>query len=106
MSSAAATTQQLLPSGHPLLGAAAWSKYHLAVTVHKDDEASSVATRLDGYHPETPAVSLDSFIDGERQSLLPVCLTMSPGVPRNPSGRLLFLGLGQAHHQSDSLAAA
>jgi hypothetical protein len=64
---AAATTQQLLPHGHPLLGAAAWSQYHLAVTVHKDDEASSVATRLDGYHPEAPAVSLDSFIDGERQ---------------------------------------
>ena len=30
----------------------------------KDGEAASVATRLDGYHPEDPAVSLDSFIDG------------------------------------------
>ena len=66
MPGAAATTQQLLPPGHPLLGAAAWSQYHLAVTVQRDEEASSVATRLDGYHPEAPAVSLDSFIDGER----------------------------------------
>lgn len=71
MPAAAAMTQQLLPPGHPLLGAAAWTKYHLAVTVHKDEEASSVATRLDGYHPEAPAVSLDSFIDGERHSARP-----------------------------------
>lgn len=26
---------------------------------------SSVATRLDGYHPEAPAVSLSTFIDGD-----------------------------------------
>lgn len=59
------TTQQLLPEGHPLLGAAAWSKYHCAVTRHKDSEPQAAATRLDGYHPETPAVSLDAFLDGD-----------------------------------------
>jgi Copper amine oxidase, enzyme domain len=77
---AAATTQQLLPPDHPLLGAAAWTKYHLAVTVQKDNEALSVASRLDGYHPETPAVSLDSFIDGKR------CMRQTVAMCKRPSG--------------------
>ena len=99
VAAAAATTQQLLPPGHPLLGAAAWSQYHLAVTVHRDEEASSVATRLDGYHPEAPAVSLDSFIDGERLLLafsvvfpaawLPFMLPIPRMLPRMLADRCL-----------------
>lgn len=57
--------RQLLPDDHPLLRAAAWSKYHCAVTRQKDSEPHAVATRLDCAHPGDAVVSLDSFLDGE-----------------------------------------
>jgi Copper amine oxidase, enzyme domain len=74
------TTTQLLPDTHPLTRAAAWTKYHLAVTKHKDSEPFSTATKFDAYHPEAPVVSLDDFIDGPSVSPS-VCLRVRPVDP-------------------------
>eukprot|EP01024_Parvocaulis_polyphysoides_P058800 TRINITY_DN6343_c0_g1_i2.p7 TRINITY_DN6343_c0_g1~~TRINITY_DN6343_c0_g1_i2.p7 ORF type:complete len:183 (-),score=31.29 TRINITY_DN6343_c0_g1_i2:1736-2284(-) len=59
------TTGQVLSDGHPYLQAAAWTKYHLAVTKRKDDEPSVMAAKYDWFLPQTPVVSLDNFLNGE-----------------------------------------
>eukprot|EP01023_Acetabularia_acetabulum_P004614 TRINITY_DN1195_c0_g1_i3.p1 TRINITY_DN1195_c0_g1~~TRINITY_DN1195_c0_g1_i3.p1 ORF type:complete len:860 (+),score=136.35 TRINITY_DN1195_c0_g1_i3:914-3493(+) len=60
-----ATTGQVLSEGHPFLQAAAWTKYHLAVTKRKEDEQSIMAAKYDWYLPQTPVVSLNDYINGE-----------------------------------------
>lgn len=61
---------QVLPDSEFLLnatnggGAAAWTKYHLAVTRVKDTERFSVGD-FDTYSRSTAEVSLDNFLDGE-----------------------------------------
>ncbi|GMH42873.1 hypothetical protein BSKO_10792 [Bryopsis sp. KO-2023] len=59
------THGQILPDSHPFTKAMAWSKYHLAVTQHKDSEPKSHAGIYDMNIPQKPHVSLDSFLDGE-----------------------------------------
>ena len=109
---AGGTAHQLLPQGHPLLGAGAWSKYHCAVSRHKDSEPQSVASRLDGYHPEAPAVSLDSFLDGDRASKAAPSQRVPkwarqqqrPGIERGHCGMRLALQRGL--HSAWSVARA
>lgn len=99
MGVAGGTAHQLLPQGHPLLGAGAWSKYHCAVTRHKDSEPHSVASRLDGYHPEAPAVSLDSFLDGDRAAMAAPSHSVSPS-SRGSKGQAseLRMATGRGHY--------
>ena len=59
-----ATTTQLLPDSHPYTHAAAWTKYHLAVTQHKENETNSDGAAFDLYDPQAPVISLDSDISG------------------------------------------
>lgn len=60
---------QVLPNDEFLLngevgGAAAWTKYHLAVTQRKANERYSVSY-YDAYNRESAEVSLDHFLNGE-----------------------------------------
>uniref|UniRef100_A0A1D1ZP82 Amine oxidase n=1 Tax=Auxenochlorella protothecoides TaxID=3075 RepID=A0A1D1ZP82_AUXPR len=59
------TTAQLLPPQHPLTKAAAWTKYHLAVTRSKDNEYRSHASMYDFFNPADAIVNLDNYLDGE-----------------------------------------
>jgi hypothetical protein len=45
--------------------AAAWTKYHVAVTKQHDAEFKSHATEYDMYDPGNPLVSLDNYLDGK-----------------------------------------
>lgn len=59
-------TTQVLPDDHPFTLAAPYSKYHLAVTKHHDDEyrISSPSAQYDGYDDNGPQ-NLDTFLNGE-----------------------------------------
>jgi hypothetical protein len=48
-----------------LLAAAAWTKYHIAVTQQHDNESKAHAAMYDSYYPGSPVVSLENFMDGE-----------------------------------------
>lgn len=58
-------TLGLLPASHPLMKAAAWTKYSLAVTQRHDSELTCHASMYDFYNPGFPIVSLDDYINGE-----------------------------------------
>lgn len=59
------TTRQLLPDSHPFTKAAAWTKYHLAITQRKENETLSHAAIYDVVAPGNPVTSLDHYINGE-----------------------------------------
>lgn len=59
------TTRQLLPDSHPFTKAAAWTKYHLAITQRKENETLSHAAIYDTVAPGNPVTSLDHYINGE-----------------------------------------
>lgn len=59
------TSTQLLPDSHPFTKAAAWTKYHLAVTKRKEEEPNGHAGLYDMNIPAKPITSLDDFLDGE-----------------------------------------
>lgn len=61
-------TTQVLPDDHPFVKAMPFTKYHLAVTRHHDDEyrATSPYIHYDGYEHEVNGQNLDRFLeDGE-----------------------------------------
>jgi len=61
-------TTQVLPDNHPFVTAMPFTKYHLAVTRHHDDEyrATSPYIHYDGYEKEINGQNLDRFLaDGE-----------------------------------------
>jgi len=60
------TTRQLLPDTHPFTKAAAWTKYHLAVTRRKETETFSHTAVYDTVAPGKPVTSLDYYIDDEK----------------------------------------
>merc|ERR1712151_1000131 len=64
-------TTQVLPDDHPFTKAMAFTKYHLAVTRHHDDEyrASSPYVHYDGYLQEKNAQNLDRYLSDEEDLL-------------------------------------
>merc|ERR1712151_1405495 len=61
-------TTQTLPDDHPFVTAMPFTKYHLAVTKHHDNEyrATSPYIHYDGYESEVKPQNLDRFLaDGE-----------------------------------------
>jgi len=60
-------TTQLLPADHPFTKATAYSKYHFAVTRHRDAErkATSPYAQYDGLAAAGDGQDLDAFLDGE-----------------------------------------
>lgn len=59
------TARQLLPDSHPFTRAAAWTKYHLAVTRRKENETLSHSAIYDTVAPGNPVTSLDDYLDEE-----------------------------------------
>ena len=51
----------------PAAAAAAWTKYHVAVTQHHDEEYRGHASMYDMYNPANPLVSLDHYLNGEHE---------------------------------------
>ncbi|GAB4817152.1 hypothetical protein N2152v2_004198 [Parachlorella kessleri] len=59
------TNQWGTPRGYAIVHAAAWTKYHVAVTQHADNESRSHASIYDFYTPGSPIISLDNYMNGE-----------------------------------------
>ncbi|PSC72271.1 amiloride-sensitive amine oxidase [copper-containing]-like isoform X2 [Micractinium conductrix] len=59
------TTSQLLPPGHPIARAMAWSTNHLWATVQKDNEEHGHYSIYDQHSSRRPAFSFNEYVDGE-----------------------------------------
>jgi len=77
------TSTQLLPHTHPITKAAAWSKYHIAVTHRKEDEPTSSKDYYDSHSPG-PIWSLDMALNGESVEDEDLVAWVSMGIQHPP----------------------